>query len=151
MNMNVPFSWLLAALAALMLAGCASSPETGVSSRYALAQDRAPAGNFDVSSLSDAQPRYEEPRQAGNKSPYTVWGKTYRVLASNDGYVARGTASWYGEKFHGHKTSNGEIFDMYQMVRGAQVAADSQLRAGNQSGERTLRDRSGERPGTVSQ
>ena len=83
MNMNVPFSWLLAALAALMLAGCASSPETGVSSRYALAQDRAPAGNFDVSSLSDAQPRYEEPRQAGNKSPYTVWGKTYRVLASN--------------------------------------------------------------------
>ncbi|MBE01541.1 septal ring lytic transglycosylase RlpA family protein [uncultured Marinobacter sp.] len=113
--MNVPFSWLLAALAALMLAGCASSPETGVSSRYALAQDRAPAGNFDVSSLSDAQPRYEEPRQAGNKSPYTVWGKTYRVLASNDGYVARGTASWYGEKFHGHKTSNGEIFDMYQM------------------------------------
>ncbi|MEC8823119.1 MAG: septal ring lytic transglycosylase RlpA family protein, partial [Pseudomonadota bacterium] len=49
------------------------------------------------------------------KSPYTVWGKRYHVMDSNDGYVQRGTASWYGEKFHGHKTSNGEVFDMYAM------------------------------------
>ena len=48
-------------------------------------------------------------------SSYTVWGKQYSVMDSNEGYVARGTASWYGEKFHGHKTSNGETFDMYQM------------------------------------
>merc|ERR1712023_162379 len=60
-------------------------------------------------------PVYEAPRRAGNKSPYQVWGKQYHVLDSNDGYVARGTASWYGEKFHGHKTSNGETFNMYTM------------------------------------
>lgn len=107
--------FLLAVTGALILAGCASSPEPDHSSRYTLSQDRAPAGSFDVSGLQDARPRYEEPRGAGNKSPYKVWGKEYRVRDSNDGYVQRGTASWYGEKFHGHKTSNGEVFDMYEM------------------------------------
>ncbi|KAA1173360.1 septal ring lytic transglycosylase RlpA family protein [Marinobacter salinexigens] len=106
-------SWLLASF--LVLGGCASSPEVDHSSRYTISQDRAPEGNFDASGLSDARPVYEAPRNAGNKSPYTVWGKSYHVLPSNDGYVARGTASWYGEKFHGHKTSNGEVFDMYAM------------------------------------
>ncbi|MBD3641028.1 MAG: septal ring lytic transglycosylase RlpA family protein [Marinobacter sp.] len=115
MKPRFTLTWWLTALATVVLAGCASSPETDHSSRYTLSQDRAPAGNFDVSGLADAQPRYESPRAAGNKSPYTVWGKSYRVLASNDGYVATGTASWYGEKFHGHKTSNGETFDMYEM------------------------------------
>lgn len=104
----------LVVLLLLGLAGCASSPQTS-SSRYALAQDRAPSKDIDVSGLPDARPRYEKGRSAGNKSPYSVWGKTYRVLDTNDGYVARGTASWYGEKFHGHRTSNGETFDMYEM------------------------------------
>lgn len=107
---------LLALLVALALVGCASAPQTDPSSRYSIAQDRAPAGGFDASGLDNAVPKYEAPRRAGNKSPYTVWGKEYRVLASNEGYVARGTASWYGEKFHGHKTSNGETFDMYAMT-----------------------------------
>ncbi|MDL0430666.1 septal ring lytic transglycosylase RlpA family protein [Marinobacter sp. TBZ242] len=106
---------LLLIFGALILAGCASSPEPDHSSRYSLSRDRAPSGDFDASGLADAKPRYEEPRRAGNKSPYNVWGKEYRVLDSNDGYVQRGTASWYGEKFHGHKTSNGEVFDMYEM------------------------------------
>jgi len=109
------FQILLLISGALALAGCASSPEPDHSSRYTISQDRAPSGNFDVSGLSDATPRYEEPRRAGNKSPYQVWGKQYHVLDSNHGYVQRGTASWYGEKFHGHKTSNGEVFDMYKM------------------------------------
>ncbi|PPK52329.1 septal ring lytic transglycosylase RlpA family protein [Marinobacter persicus] len=107
--------WGALLLAVMTLAGCASSPETDHSARYTLKQDRAPAGGFDASGLADAVPRYQAPQTAGNKSPYTVWGKSYRVLDSNDGYVARGIASWYGEKFHGHKTSNGEVFDMYAM------------------------------------
>ncbi len=109
-------TFLLVVAGALVLAGCASSPEPDHSSRYTLSQDRAPAGSFDASGLQDAKPRYEEPRRAGNKSPYKVWGKEYWVRESNDGYVQRGTASWYGEKFHGHKTSNGEVFDMYEMT-----------------------------------
>ncbi len=50
---------------------------------------------------------------AGNRSPYTVFGRTYHVLPTERGYSARGIASWYGEKFHGHKTANGEIYNMY--------------------------------------
>ncbi len=109
-------SVILLLLGGVMLAGCASAPpEPDHSSRYTITQDRAPSGHFDVSGLADAVPRYEQPRSAGNKSPYSVWGKTYSVMASNEGYVERGVASWYGEKFHGHKTSNGETFDMYTM------------------------------------
>jgi rare lipoprotein A len=52
---------------------------------------------------------------AGNRSPYEVLGKTYYVLPTEAGYSQRGIASWYGEKFHGHKTSNGEIFSMYEV------------------------------------
>ncbi|MFV8571769.1 septal ring lytic transglycosylase RlpA family protein [Marinobacter sp. SBS5] len=112
---NILKTWFLAPALLLALSGCSSTPSVDHSSRYTLKQDRAPEGNFDVSELADAEPRYEAPRRAGNKSPYQVWGKSYRVVDSNDGYVARGTASWYGQKFHGHKTSNGEVFDMYSM------------------------------------
>lgn len=106
--------FLMVIVAALALSGCGTSPDDH-SSRYTINQDRAPKGDFDVSGLADATPRYEPSRSAGNKSPYTVWGKSYQVLGSNERYVQRGTASWYGEKFHGHKTSNGETFNMYTM------------------------------------
>lgn len=99
-----------------LLAGCASSPQPSSSSRYSISQDRAPSGDFDASGLEDAVPRHEPYSRGGNKSPYTVWGKRYTVMADASGFVQRGTASWYGEKFHGHKTSNGEIFDMYEMT-----------------------------------
>lgn len=105
----------LIGLVVLVLAGCAGTPDVDHSARYTLEQDRAPEGAFDVSGLADARPRFEPARTAGNKSPYTVWGKSYRVIGSNDGYIERGLASWYGEKFHGHTTSNGEVFDMYSM------------------------------------
>ncbi|HET8849626.1 MAG TPA: septal ring lytic transglycosylase RlpA family protein [Marinobacter sp.] len=99
-----------------ILAGCASSPSpSDHSSRYSIKQDRAPATSIDVAELENATPRYEKPTRAGNMPTYQVWGQSYRVMASNQGYVERGTASWYGEKFHGHKTSNGEIYDMYKM------------------------------------
>ncbi|PAV26002.1 septal ring lytic transglycosylase RlpA [Tamilnaduibacter salinus] len=110
-DMRVLVVWLLVGL----VAGCASTPDS--SSRYDLAQDRGPSGNPDVSELENAVPRYEPRTSAGNKSPYTVWGEQYTVMsdASARNYVQRGRASWYGEKFHGHRTSNGEIFDMYAM------------------------------------
>ena len=109
--------WIVLAGVLVLLSGCASSPpEKDHSGRYTITQDRAPGDDFDVSGLKDALPRYEAPRRAGNKSPYTVWGRSYSVLEDNHGYVADGMASWYGEKFHGHKTSNGEVFDMYQMT-----------------------------------
>ena len=52
----------------------------------------------------------------GTQKPYTVGGKTYYPLASGEGYSEVGVASWYGPDFHGHKTSNGEIYDMYELT-----------------------------------
>jgi rare lipoprotein A len=51
----------------------------------------------------------------GNRTPYTVFGKSYDILPESLGYLEIGIASWYGEKFHGRLTSNGEVYDMYQL------------------------------------
>lgn len=74
--------------------------------------DSAPAALLDISGLVEPAPR-EEPRAAyGNRSPYTVLGKSYRVRDSARGYRERGVASWYGQKFHGRLTSSREPYDM---------------------------------------
>jgi len=49
----------------------------------------------------------------GNRSPYQVLGRTYHVLEDATGFVETGIASYYGEKFHGRRTSNQEVYDMY--------------------------------------
>jgi len=78
-------------------------------------KDSAPPVVLDPDSISDAVPRFEVIGRAGNRSPYEVNGKTYNLLPTPVGYIAEGTASWYGTKFHGRKTSNGETFNMYEM------------------------------------
>ena len=75
-------------------------------------RDSAPTETLDISGLVEPEPRDEPPSAYGNRTPYTVLGKSYRVLTSPDGYVERGTASWYGQKFHGRQTSSREIYDM---------------------------------------
>lgn len=47
--------------------------------------------------------------------PYKVMGQRYYPLASANGYDKTGVASWYGKKFHGRKTANGELYDMHAM------------------------------------
>jgi rare lipoprotein A len=54
--------------------------------------------------------------KTGNPSSYVVAGKRYYVLDSADGFRQRGIASWYGKKFHGRKTSSGEVYNMYAMT-----------------------------------
>ena len=71
---------------------------------------------IDTSVIPNATPKSEPITNAGNKSPYQVFGKTYRVLPSSKGYKATGIASWYGTKFHGRLTSNGEVYNMYGMT-----------------------------------
>lgn len=102
-------------------------------SPYAKAQeDLSTRGNYTAGGLykpgvSDSTPTYvpnvacipepevvSEPRSpVGNKSPYSVLGKSYRVMDRVDDYVEQGTASYYGQKFHGRLTSNREVYDMY--------------------------------------
>ncbi|KFN43318.1 septal ring lytic transglycosylase RlpA family protein [Arenimonas oryziterrae] len=74
--------------------------------------DAGPSAPIDVSGLAEPVPRDEPRSRYGNRSPYSVLGKSYRVLDSAQGYVERGTASWYGTKFNGRATSSGEIYDI---------------------------------------
>lgn len=78
-------------------------------------RDRGPPEPVDTSDVPDAVPVAEPLAAYGNKSPYTVLGRTYRVLPTAKGYRERGTASWYGKKFHGRRTSMREPYDMYTM------------------------------------
>jgi rare lipoprotein A len=87
------------------------------SSRYRDGSDSVPDGPPpDVSKLPEPIPKLEPRALYGNKSPYSVLGQTYNVLASPNGYVERGIASFYGNKFHGYKTSSLEDYDMYQFT-----------------------------------
>ncbi|ODN67320.1 MULTISPECIES: septal ring lytic transglycosylase RlpA family protein [Methylophaga] len=79
-------------------------------------KDGAPRVKPDVANIPDAVPRDEPRSKYGNPASYEVFGKRYYTLASSDGYVERGKASWYGTKFHGRRTSSGEPYDMYAMT-----------------------------------
>jgi rare lipoprotein A len=70
----------------------------------------------DVLSTPDAVPRVEPRSAHGNPPFYDALGRRYYVLASAEGYVERGVASWYGPSFHGSYTSSGEPYDMYAMT-----------------------------------
>ncbi len=48
--------------------------------------------------------------------PYTICGKTYCPTYVKVGDTMKGIASWYGPNFHGRQTSNGEMYDMYDMT-----------------------------------
>ena len=74
--------------------------------------DAPPEGLLDV---PDAEPRIEAYSPRANR-PYTVLGKTYTPIADDRPFKQRGVGSWYGKKFHGQKTSSGELYDMYQMT-----------------------------------
>jgi len=54
-----------------------------------------------------------EKRDPSIQKPYKVYGKYYYPISSSDGFTQKGVASWYGKKFHGRKTSNGETYNMY--------------------------------------
>ncbi|HEB86931.1 MAG TPA: septal ring lytic transglycosylase RlpA family protein [Gammaproteobacteria bacterium] len=103
---------LLILVSALFISACG----TLRNDRYQIYQDRAPDRNIDTRQIPDAIPRNEPRSKYGNPSSYRVNGHTYRVMKSSLGYHARGVASWYGEKFHGHRTASGEIYNMYAMT-----------------------------------
>src|SRR5436189_735848 len=94
-----------AAAACLALANCASSgkfasrvdPKYGVSSSPRVVE------------LGEAVPKGGGTYRVGK--PYTVAGRVY-VPEEDVNYREEGTASWYGDDFHGRLTANGEVFDM---------------------------------------
>ena len=79
-------------------------------------KDSGPDRYVDVSGIPNAVPKHEPRSRYGNMASYEVFGKRYYTLKSSQGYNERGIASWYGNKFHGRKTSSGEKYDMYAMT-----------------------------------
>jgi rare lipoprotein A len=79
-------------------------------------QDDGPGDNPppNLREVPDAQVQYEPYAKFANK-PYSVFGQTYTPLVNDEPFTQRGVASWYGVKFHGQKTSSGELYDMYKM------------------------------------
>ncbi|MBC9249261.1 hypothetical protein A9179_03115 [Pseudomonas alcaligenes] len=91
-----------------------SQPISGPSDFNRPHRDGAPWWDVDVSRIPDAVPM---PHYGAYKAnPYTVLGKTYYPLNDARRYSALGTASWYGTKFHGQATANGEAYDLYGMT-----------------------------------
>jgi rare lipoprotein A len=104
-------------IALTLLAACSHVPNPfPVKIDSTVQEDGPPAEQRDVSKIPDATPKPVKRTRAGNKSPYTVFGKTYELLSQSKGYRERGGASWYGTKFHGRNTANGERYDMWAMT-----------------------------------
>ncbi|SCZ58068.1 septal ring lytic transglycosylase RlpA family protein [Thiohalomonas denitrificans] len=98
---------IAAALIPMVIGGCSTS----------VVRDSAPDDTgIDFSRIPDAVPRVEPKSHYGNPESYVVFGKRYRVSDSAEAFVERGLASWYGTKFHGRRTSSGEVYDMYKMT-----------------------------------
>lgn len=95
----------------LFLNGCGSAP----SGRYAIKQDTAPGFDYGDIVYEEIVPQ-SEPHNKWTSRPYNVLGKKYYPMANAVGFEEAGGASWYGLKFHGHKTANGEIFDMFALT-----------------------------------
>jgi rare lipoprotein A len=89
----------------IALAGCATNDGDGAGHRQ-----------LNPNRIDDAVPKEEPQVRAGNPPVYVINGKQYRTLKSHRDFKQAGYASWYGTKFHGRNTSNGEKYDMYAMT-----------------------------------
>ena len=95
-----------------LLAACGSSSRKG-----GYYKDDGPGANppANLDRVPDAVPRIE-PLARGPNRPYKALGKSFTPDTSGRPYRAKGQASWYGKKYHGRPTSNGERYDMYAMT-----------------------------------
>ena len=103
---------MTATVVAFTLAGCSSSPSKP--GGYYL--DDGPGANppANLDSIPEPTPKIE-PLNPYTSRPYTVLGRTYTPQTQLAAYKQRGVASWYGKRYHGQKTSSGEIYDMYAL------------------------------------
>lgn len=109
---------IIVCLCMALLAACSSSSvnrgEVTSPSKPRPAQDGAPSYFQDVSRIPDAVPTpHNGPYKA---APYTVLGRSYKPMQDGRAYRETGLASWYGTKFHGQLTANGENYDLYGMT-----------------------------------
>ena len=102
-----------AALLLAVLAACQTTPPAGVSRQPDGAEAKPPPN---LEAVPDAVPQIEPVRNGGPNKPYEIAGHTYVPLTDDRALTEKGLASWYGKKFHGHRTASGEAYDMYAMT-----------------------------------
>ena len=102
---------LFLTITCVLVMSCSSNS----SNRYSMKVDSAPIILIPDHEPSIIIPKHE-PYRLANMRPYTINGTNYQPILSGKGFVQTGIASWYGQKFHGHLTSNGEVFDMYEFT-----------------------------------
>jgi len=105
--------FLIVALVCALLAACSGSGRRGGAYYMDDGPEANPPANLDA--VPDAVPRIE-PLARGPNNPYSIFGQRYVPDTSGQPYRAQGPASWYGKKYHGKPTSNGERYDMYRMT-----------------------------------
>jgi rare lipoprotein A len=91
-----------------------SEPKPGSGGYYL---DDGPGENApeNIDSIPNATLKTEQLYNRANQ-PYTALGQNYTPMTSYIPYKKQGIASWYGKRFHGKKTSTGEVYDMYAMT-----------------------------------
>ncbi len=90
---------------------------TTQTNRYHIKQDRAPLNSsVDFNKIPEPKPKPTKVSKYGNPKKYKIGNQEYKILNTHIGYKAKGLASWYGEKFHGYRTSSGETYDMYKIT-----------------------------------
>ncbi len=108
---------------ALLIAACSTTPThpghptspSGNTGGYLAGDGPGAQDAATLASVPDAVPRAEPLNRYANR-PYEALGVRYEPLAAVGTYKERGIASWYGKKFHGQRTSSGEVYDMYGMT-----------------------------------
>jgi len=110
---------LILTLAALLLSACGTTKLNTVDASSSgggyLPGDGPGNAPDNLNAIPDAVPRNEPLHRYANR-PYVALGETYTPLTRIGDYKKRGVASWYGKKFHGQRTSSGEVYDMYAMT-----------------------------------
>ena len=112
MTRRYPLWFMPLLCVSMILAGCGGSGKKG-----GYYKDDGPGSDIpaNIAAIPDAVPRIERHAPA-NLRPYVVFGKRYVPVTGDRPYRESGTASWYGRKFHGNSTANGERYDMYAMT-----------------------------------
>jgi peptidoglycan lytic transglycosylase len=127
---------LILPLAAVAIISCTVDPITSTSRDSAPPQALIPA---DIDAIPNAIPKFELRTRAGNPKTYKVFGQHYTVLKDSKNHKEKGIASWYGNKFHGRKTANGEIYDMFAMSAAHKtLPIPSYVRVTNLSNQRSI-------------
>lgn len=103
----------------ILLQACSTVPSGSAQKESKVVDPNAdgpPEIDPEVSHIPNALPKLEPLSKYGNPTVYSALGNKYKVMKTADGYEAEGTASWYGKKFHGLRTSSGEKYDMFAMT-----------------------------------